>query len=404
MARVWFKLLTLSLILFFLFLADAILSFWAPNLIQDLFGSSAAMGFIISFSSVAGILTDCLLPQLLREVTVKKLIIWAFLGIIGFALSLLLGIAFPQVAVFLMAMGFWGLYCEFFGFASHQFIAEAIPFKFHASSWAFLGIFRNLAYLLGPLLGGWLVLKDKGMPAWGAIFFALIAGLILLFSKKVQNRPVEVDLKQISLIKEFEHWYVLARQVWPMVVLSLCLGLIDSIFWTTGAVWTESLIKQSFWGAFLIPAYQLPSLFMGLLVVRWRVFEGKKKLAMQFLLLAGIFLAALGLTRAVPLIILLVFISSCMLAVTFPLADAVYSDIVARLGRKRDHLIGLTGSTINIAYIIGPILAGFTTMAIGERMTFSFLGITAIFLALILLVYTPRKLRLPQTEIKNWKK
>ena len=398
------KVLSLSFLLFFLFSADAILSFWAPNLVQDLFGSSAAMGFIISFSSVIGFGMDFIFPQLLKRATVRELIAWSVLGVILFALLLWLGLKFPQVAIFLVAMGVWGIYYEFFGFASHQFIADTVPFKFHTSSWAFLGMFKNLAYFIGPMLGGWLILRGKGFPAWGAILFALIGGVFLILARKTQNRPIGVDLAEVNLIKEFEHWRVLARYVWPMVVLCLFMGLIDSVFWTTGAIWTQELAKQSFWGAFFIPAYQLPSLFMGFAFAKWGIYSGKKKMAEKFLLLAGLFLAGIGLVKVIPLQVLLVFASSTMLAVSYPLADAVYSDIVARMGRQRNHLIGLSSSTINVAYIIGPISAGLVTSAVGEKATFSLMGVVVCVVSIILLIYTPRKLHLPRTEIQSWEK
>jgi hypothetical protein len=330
--------------------------------------------------------------------------VWAIIGIILFALFLYLGTKFPLIAIFLMAMGVWGVYYEFFGFASHQFVADTVPFKFHAASWAFLGIFKNLAYFLGPMLASLLILKGSGVPAFGAIILALTGGAVLLASGKTQNRPVEVDFKEVNLIKEMEHWFTLARYVWPMVVMSLFLGLIDSVFWTTGAIWTEELARESFWGSLLIPAYQLPSLFIGMTAGRWKIYEGKKRLAIKFMLLAGILLAGLGLVKTVPLIVFLIFASSAMLAITYPMADAVYSDIIARLGRKRSHLIGLTGSTINLAYIVGPIMGGFLAEAFGERLTFSLLGVITVLVALILLVFIPRKLRLPQTKIQTWGK
>ena len=180
------------------------------------------------------------------------------------------------------------------------------------------------------------------------------------------------------------------------------MGIIDATFWTTGAVWTEALSTRNFWGSLFLPLYTLPSLFMGIVIARWGIVSGKKRLSEKFLLFSGLFLVLLGVSSSIFLQLFFVFISSILLSAAFPLVDAVYSDIVARMGRERRHLIGLSRSTISIAYIVGPILAGFIANAVGASLTFSVVGFFAFLVSVILLLTTPKKLRLPQVEIHEW--
>ena len=151
-----------------------------------------------------------------------------------------------------------------------------------------------------------------------------------------------------------------------------------------------------------MPFYTLPSLFMGFVVAKWGIYSGKKKLSEIFLLLSGVFLVLLSLSEAIPWQLTCVLISSMLLSTAFPLTDAVYSDIVARMGRERKHLIGLSRSTISIAYIVGPVFAGFIAGIAGERLTFSLVGVIVIAVSAILLFTTPRKLKLPQTDLQKW--
>jgi MFS family permease len=72
------------------------------------------------------------------------------------------------------------------------------------------------------------------------------------------------------------------------------------------------------------------------------------------------------------------------------------------MGKEGKHMVGLSGSTVSVAYIIGPILAGLISSYVGEKNTFVVMGIVMIIVAVILLVVTPKKLRLPQIEIKTW--
>jgi MFS family permease len=155
-------------------------------------------------------------------------------------------------------------------------------------------------------------------------------------------------------------------------------------------------------GGFFLPLYQLPSLFVGLIMARMNVYEGKKRLATVFLLISGIFLGLLGFLNSIYLVLASVFIASTLLAVSFPLTNGVYSDIVARMGRERKHLIGLSNSTLSLAYIIGPILAGLIAKWVGEEKTFSVMGGITVVVAIFLLIVTPRKLRLPEKEIRSW--
>lgn len=329
---------------------------------------------------------------------------WAVFGSIAFALNLLLGLKLPYLAVFLLAMVFWGIYYEFFGFAAQQFVADSIPLKRHSSSWAILGTFKSVAYLLGPLIAGWVLLRGEVYPGIVAILFSLVGFVILTFYRKEHDRPIEIDATRVNLISEIEHWYVLFRHVWPLVILGLFMGLVDSAFWTTGAIWTETLAKESFWGGMFLPVYQLPALFMGLVVVRWGIYQGKKKMAEIFLLLSGLFLVLLGVSANVFWQLAMVFISSAMLSVTYPMVDATYSDIVARMGPQRKHLMGLSSSTLSLGYIVGPALAGFIAQAVGERMSFVVWGVAVSLVSAILLLVTPKKLKLPQEEIQSWKK
>ncbi len=97
-----------------------------------------------------------------------------------------------------------------------------------------------------------------------------------------------------------------------------------------------------------------------------------------------------------------VFVSSLMLSLSYPLIEAVYSDIVARMGRERKHLLGLSLSMVSIAYIFGPVLSGLITSRVGERLTFVVVGAILVVISLLLLATTPRKLKLPQKEIATW--
>lgn len=399
---VWAKVLLFSLTLFFLRIADGIIAFWAPNQIQTALGNSVYMGLIISFQSIVGFLADLVFPALLKTARVRRLVIWGILTSAATSFFLLGSTYQPLVLIFLITMTLWGVYYEFLSFANYQFMGSVVPLHMRSSAWSVAGIFSNLAYFLGPLAATLLLLR--GYIPTEAVFltFLLIAFLLLMFTQNMHDAPTQIDLKKVNPWMELKHWMTLAHAIWPAIIISVLLGFIDSTYWTTGAIWTEKLAAINPIGGLFLPLYQFPPIFLGLIVAKWGIYKGKKILTEKFLIVAGLFLFGLALNDSIAWQLAMVLISSIALAVCYPLLEGVYTDIVARMGREKKDMIGLTSSTVNLSYIVWPPIAGIIAEKVGERLTFSYLGVAVALVAFILLFVTPKKLRLPQEEIKKW--
>src|SRR3989344_1406810 len=400
----WTKILTLGLILFFILLSDAILSYWVPNFLEDALKSPFAMGLVISFSSIVGFGADMLLPQIIGNTTVKRLLFWGILANIVFSLLLFSATTRAFILTILAAMAVWGVYYELLGFADQQFVSDSVPFRLHATAWGVISIFKSLAYLLGPVIGGILLAKNLTAPLGVSFFLALATMVILFLSRGKHERKIEIEVDKANLIKELEHWKVLFVHVWPVVFLSFFMGLVDATFWTTGAVLNNDLSKINVAGGFFLPLYEIPTLVVGLILAKKKIYIGKKKLAEKLFLLSGVFLILVGLFQNIFLILSAVFVSGIFISIAFPLTNAVYSDVVSRMGRERKHLIGLSSSTLSLAYIFGPALAGYVAGMVGEKLTFSVVGIFVVLVSGILLFTTPKKLKLPQQELEKWSK
>lgn len=398
---VWSKVAGLAFILFFALLSDAILSDWIPVYMQSVLGSAFLMGMVMSFSSVVGLTADFIFPQILKGTTVRKLMFLAIFSSVVFSLVALWSTYMPFIFIFLVAMTVWGFYYEFLGFASQQFVAETAGIHERSAVWGVMGAFRSLAYFLGPLLGGVLMVKGDRVVVIVAGTIAIFS-YIMLLSLRVKSRPVKVGVREINFAAEASHWRVLFVHVWPMLLASLVLGLVDATFWTTGTVLTETLSKESSWGGLFLPTYMLPSLFVGFIIARWGIFQGKKKWAEIFMFFSGVILMLLFYQSSVIYQLLIVFLSSVLLSLSYPLIEAVYSDIVVRMGRERKHLLGLSNSMVSVAYIVGPILSGLIASLAGERMTFVVMGALMAVVSVFLLLTTPRKLKLPQKEMATW--
>ena len=400
--KVWSKVILFSLTLFLLRLADAVISFWAPNQIQSSLNSSTWMGIIISFQSVVGFGADLIFPSLLRTTKTKRLVFWAIIMSALTSFFLTASVYKPFIAIFLITMTLWGIYYEFVAFANYQFMGSVVPSHLRSAAWGIAGTFVNLAYFLGPLLAAAVLLKSYVFAEGLILVFLVLALLMLSLFKAHHDAPTQIDLKDVNPWVEFKHWLTLSKHIWPAMVLSLLLGFIDSTFWTTGAIWTEKLAKINYLGGLFLPFYQLPAIFLGVVVAGWGIYKGKKILTEKFLIVAGIFLIALAISDTVYWQLSMVLLSSAALSICYPLLDGVYTDIVARMGHEKNDLIGLTSSVVNVSYIVWPPVVGIVAGIIGERLTFSFVGVLVVIVSVILLFITPKKLRLPQEEIKSW--
>lgn len=360
------------------------------------------MGLVMSFSSLVGFLIDLVFPGVIKSITVRRMLFFAGGSAVLFCFTMLTSLNMPFIWIFLIAMIIWGFYYEIFGFAEHQFIADSIPLKLRTAGWAVFGVFKNLAYFLGPLVAAMVGLKGESLPLiFAGIFIVLGIGLLTTFHRH-HDRKIEINLKEVNIFSEIGHWRVLFKYVWPVVIMSLVLGLIDSTFWTTGTVLTEKLTDKHVAGSLFLSFYQLPALFIGIIMARFRIFEGKKMLAIKFLLFSGLVLSLLGFIDSIWLILVAVLLSSTLLSVCYPLVNAIYTDILTRMGMERKHLVGLSSSSISLAYILGPTLAGFITNLVGDKMTFTVMGILTVVVSVVLILTIPKKIRLPETEIQTW--
>ncbi len=402
---VWSKIISYSLVVFFMRLADAMVSFWAPELIQTSLNNSFLMGIIISFQSVVGLVADIVFPVLFKKGSVKKFTVFAIILSAATVIFLYISSLRPMMIFFLISMAMWGIYYELEAFGIFQFVDKTAPLETRSAAWGIMGIFASLAYLLGPLIAIWLLIRGNiYMPILVLILLG-VAFFLFTFHNKAHNVPLEPDIDGIKPWQELDYWFTLFKRIWPVILITLLTSAVDAIFWTTGVIWTAKLIKINPFGSLFLSVYQFPTLFMGLIIARLGIYKGKKRLALKFLVIAGFFLAALSLSNSIYWILLMTLLSSIALSVSFPLIAGVYSDIIARLGTgEKKHLIGLTSSITNVSYILLPPIAGLIAGIKGEKMTFVYIGILLFAVSLFLFFIIPKKLRLNQEEISKWEK
>lgn len=398
----WKRVIAFLVILFFVLLSDAVLSDWVPGYLQNVLGSPFKMGLMMALSSVVGLVMDLIFPQLLRSSGVRKLAGGALLGALVFLLTMFSSTWWTYAIVLAIGMAAWGIYYELDSFMTQQFVAGVAPTHERSSVWGVVGVVRNAAYFLGPIVGGYVAYYGDRAVVLGSMTVLLFAYFLFLMIRLPTEREIDHHNTSINLREEIGHWVTLGSRVWPILLTSFVVGLIDATFWTSGTVLTDRLAENSLIGGWFLSAYMFPFLFAGLLVARWGVDVGKKKWAARFLLIGAASLTLVGFVKSVLLLLIVVAVAGLFIAMAFPLIDSVYTDLVARARKGRKHIMGMSSATFSLAYVIGPILSGFISGRLGEEMTFTIIGFGVGVVAMILIVVTPRKLKLPQDEIQSW--
>jgi predicted MFS family arabinose efflux permease len=190
----------------------------------------------------------------------------------------------------------------------------------------------------------------------------------------------------------------------PLLLFSISIGIIDSVYWTIGGLFAEELFASQDKVWLPIVMYSAPFIFGGIIMAKLNLKIRKKFISQLLLILAALvllffFYPYLEANYAM----LIILISSFFLALAEPLNDASYSNLLQRLGKNMEHLVGIKKVSYSIAYLIGPILAGYLSSLIGFRHAIGVVGLLILLIALFLLIATPKKIRIPQQELAKIK-
>jgi MFS family permease len=397
------KLFHYILIVTIAFFADAILAFWLPTYLQNTFSSATIMGGIIACSSVVGIITDFLFPQLFPDIHEKKALNFTLFFMTIFIGLLMLSLQFPYWWIFILAVSAWGIYYEFLGFANRIYVTDHVSKKLYTNVWAEIDFGKSFAYLIGPIMAGILLTGGNFSVLIAALLIMLAAQLLLSFFVDKKEEKKEKSIKtEIRPALEIKYWLTLSKKIWPIISLSFLVTAIDATFWTSGAVFSEKIIHDYPMAILIMPLYMAPMLIAQIILIKKEINVGKEKKTAMLLMGSGILLFLMGSVDVGYKLLLTTFGIGFLSAFSFPLIESLYSDLENRMGVHKKHLMGLSSSIFSLAYVIAPITAGFVSDRFGEQKTFSYLGVIVGITALMILIFNRKKIIIPQKEVSTW--
>lgn len=386
--------------MFFWSVFDGILAYLSPLIITEHGFSKTYMGFIIGSSSIFGAVFDTIAIRVLPSTHYRRVFMIMFTLCLIYPFVLFNA---KTIVIYIVAMAIWGVYYDLKNFGLFDFIARNTPEKEHASSFGVVQVLQSLGYLIAPIIAGAIVFETiTWRPFSYSLLFlgcSFICFLILISNKFTQQAPVPV--KHRKNILSIRSWYSLDRIIFPVLLMTFVLYLIDAFFWTIGPLFAETFSLPGQHGELILAAYTFPGLIVGWLISFATVKFGKKKTAFISLLIGSLLLSTLVFAKNYYAALALVFTSSVFLSLALPAVNGVYADFIKEQGEYEEEIEVLTDFYTNLGYILGPMAAGLMADLFGNAASISGVGIFGVVVALILMRITPRHIEFHKNQLQS---
>jgi MFS family permease len=398
--KIFSPLLVFSLIVFFISLHDGVISYITPVLLNLTYNNTLLAGSILSISSFFGIFFNIFITKYFSKKSYKFFTFWMI--IFAFITTLILMLSPRLLLPFIVAMITWSTYYEFRNYSKYNFVEKFLPSQKNAQAWSTMSIFQSMAYMLGPAIAIYLYSRNPNQPFIASMIIISLASLFFIgFQKIYSKKKIEDGSKEEirSIFDEVKITHILSKRIWPLVVFSFALTLLDVSFWTIGVLFSEQLRSQNQIGGLFVSIYTSAAIITGIVTPRIYGHLGKKRTAFVAGLIAGILLIFLAAINNVYLILIMVFIISLFSGVAFILTYATFEDYVTRLDGNGYNMISIGQISQNVAYVLGPIFFGLVSKDGNLGHSFIAAGEILIFLSIVALAVVPRKIKMPHKEI-----
>jgi len=372
---------------------DGIISYITPIVINESGYSNTIMGIIIGSSSIAGALFDFILSKYLQNSS------WRRLYIVMFVICLVYPLVLMQskiILVYLIAMCLWGLYYDLLSFGNFDFVSRELLPEEHSSSFGVMGVFKSSGYLLAPLIVGLTLGEILDWKPYVIAWIFLILAFIFFIALYIQGKKGRLKTERLvqyrpkGFLLEISLWKKISGVLLPFLVFTMLMSMHDSSFWTIGPILSETFTEFRPFDGLFLTVYSLPPLLVGWFVDRFKRFAGTGASFKSFTV-SSTLLIGFAFFKHPLILLLIIFISSIFSTFAWAIEQGTYADYIDDSLPREKEIEGLVDFSINIGYIVGPVLAGFLSDKVGYFNTFAALGAISVLIIPILAKYAPKK-------------
>lgn len=398
------SLYALAMMAMFLCIFDGIICYIAPLIITESGFSKTMMGIIIGSSSVAGALFDLIMYKLFPNTNFRRVFLIMFLICLLQPFILFYS---NTLWIYLVAMMTWGIYFDLSNYGNQNFVAHLIKKDEHASSFGVISVFQWLGYAIAPLAVGLTLGTVVGWQsfilAWVFLSISFLFYIILIImTQKTKNVVDEIENKN-SLKRGFIHelriWTSVGTKTLPVLILIIFLWMLDAFFWNIGPLYAQSFKSLGQFEGIFLTAYSLPPLLIGWFIGPITKKFGKKRSAFYSFLIGCILLTSFAVFSNPLIIIVITFVASCFIAVSFPSINGACADYVSESPEIEKEIETTEDFSLNIGYLFGPILAGIIADGFGNANAFAIFGAFGVVVSLMLIKLTPKTIKLDANKI-----
>ena len=380
---------------FFWALFDGLIAYIVPVLITSRGFSATEIGLIIGASNIFGMLFDFILVRYLRNTNYRRLFLIVYLLSVAYPIFLWFS---KEVGMFLISMSIWGLYGDLNNFAAYDFLSRHSKSENHCKDAGVVEMTRGFGYLVAPMIAGILVVKSVDFfPISLSISFliiSLIFYILLMGTKKKEESEVfSHKAHKYNFWKEIFLMNKIGKLLMPVLLFNILMHVFDSIFWTIGPIYSQNFPNFEDFGGLFLTAYNLPFLSFLWLAPLISKKIGKKRTAYLSLITGCLIIIPISFYHQPVVVLTLIFLAAIAFSQAWPSIRGTFTDYIAESPSYEKEIETLNDFSSNIGYTIGPIVAGLMIDTIGYKNLFVTIAIIGITIALLLLIVTPRNIR-----------
>ncbi len=375
--------------LFFWSIFDSTISYVTPLVMTQNGLTTTQMGLIYGSSSISGALFDFILAKFLKSSHFRKVYLAMFA--ICFVYPLILWQS-KAVWVYLIAMALWGIYYDLVNFGTFDFVGRETKKDEHAASFGIIDAFKAAGYLVGPLIAGILIGSLVDVKVFILAWISLSISLVLYLTLSAATIKSKIEYfkeavyKHKNMALELKIWKKLGLSILPILILMVFLNVYDSFFWTIGPLYAESLKSLHPLGGLFMSFYIAPSLLVGWFIGNLVKKYGKTRTPFLAFLLGSLVLLLFPVVKDSPVVLGLVVASSILTSISFTSVKSRVVDFITNKPQNEKEIEGMGDFSVNIGYVLGPMVAGFLSDKVGNANSFLVLGITGTAVSLVLLL------------------
>lgn len=355
-------------------LADAIVSFYIPIQIQSYVNNLELFGFLLGFSSLVGAFSDPIIGFLSNRIR------YVVLLLAGLWLSAILAVTalVPfSIILILWLMAIWGIYYECINVAIFSYVSRHQAATGQAKSFGVIYLSMNIAYVIGPLLGGY-VFMHGGQAIYG-LCLLFIAGAMALVPQLAalhkHKEKILLDYRpnpKYSLRKQLKSFRKVWRYAAVFFIAIFLYNVWDSFVWDLVPI--QSIGGSAVDAGLITSVFTIPLAILSGYGGAVADKLGRNVTFLSGLLIASFFTLLFGMQTHIIGALATAGLSSLGFAFAYPAMLGETTNEGQDHQSELGNLAAVQRLFVNGGFILGPIIGGYIAKIVGIRHAFVVLG------------------------------